>query len=304
MNRILVTGATGFIGSPCVQQLAAAGFEVHAAALGADARTDGTVTYHDVDLLDSGRIHDLIATVRPTHLLHLAWYVVPGAYWTSPENIRWVTAGLDLAREFADAGGLRAVFVGTCAEYEPSVEPLVEGVTPLRPSTLYGASKTALHVAAMAYLTQRDVSCAWAHLFYLFGPAEYPSRLVPSVITALHEGEPFECGRPDDMLDFLHVDDVAGALAALVASPITGDVNIASGQPVSVGELCGRIAATIGRPELITYREGNEDRSVVTAATSRLFDEVGWRPTLSLDAGIDATIEWWKIHREPKGGTL
>lgn len=300
MNRILVTGATGFIGSPCVQQLAAAGFEIHAVALGTDARTEGAVTYHDVDLLDPDRIHELIALVRPTHLLHLAWYVAPGAYWTSLENVRWVSAGLDLAREFADAGGQRAVFVGTCAEYEPSAEPMVEGVTPLRPSTLYGASKTALHVAAMAYLTQRGISCAWAHLFYLFGPAEHPSRLVPSVINALLDGEPFECGRPDDVLDFLHVDDVAGALAALIASPVTGDVNIASGQPVSVGELCGRIAAKIGRPELITYREGNEDRSVVTATTSRLFDEVGWRPTFPLDTGIDATIDWWRRPEDPR----
>lgn len=303
MNRILVTGATGFIGSPCVQQLAAAGFEVHAAALGVDPRTDGAVTYHDVDLLDSGRIHDLIALVRPTHLLHLAWYVAPGAYWTSLENIRWITAGLDLAREFADGGGKRAVFVGTCAEYEPSTEPLVEGVTPLRPSTLYGASKTALHVAAMAYLAQRGISCAWAHLFYLFGPAEYPSRLVPSVITALLDGETFECGRPDDVLDFLHVDDVAGGLAALVASSVTGDVNVASGRPVSVRDLCGSIAARIGRPELVTYREGSDDRSVVTADASRLSGEVGWSSTVSLDEGLEATIDWWKRHRASDAGS-
>ncbi len=127
----------------------------------------------------------------------------------------------------------------------------------------------------------------------VFDAPSTPSSLVPSARRALLDNEPFERGRPDDVLDFPHVDDVAGTLAALVASPVTGDVNIASGRPVSVGELCGRIAAKVGRPKLNTYRAGNDDRSVVTAATSRLFDEVGWRLTLSLDEGIDATIDWW-----------
>jgi nucleoside-diphosphate-sugar epimerase len=293
VKRILVTGATGFIGAPCVELLAAQGFEVHGAALGASGGSDDAVIYHDVDLLDPEQVRHLFASVKPSHLLHLAWYVAPGKYWTSLENVRWVSAGLDLAREFADNGGTRAVFVGTCAEYQPSEEPLVEGVTLLRPGTLYGASKAALHLSAMAYLSQRGVSCSWAHLFYLFGPGEYSSRLVPSLMESLLAGDSFECARPDDVRDFLHVSDVAGALCALADSSVEGDVNIASGHPITVGELCRRFAEKLGTPDLVTYRQAAPDRSVIVGDATRLTREVGWRPRMDIDAAVAAAVDWW-----------
>ncbi len=236
--------------------LADAGHEVHAVGLG-DAPSDLSpgVSWHDVDLLDPPLVKVLFADVAPTHLLHLAWFVSPGEYWTSAENLRWVSAGFDLIREFADAGGERAVMVGTCAEYEQSGAPLIEGVTPLKPTTLYGAAKAALHLTSAAYLAQRDVGLAWAHLFYLFGPREPAGRLVPSVIRALARGARFECAHPNDVRDFLYIDDVAGALVALLGSEVLGDVNIGSGRSTRVGDLVADIATAVGRTESHSMRE-------------------------------------------------
>ena len=56
--------------------------------------------------------------LRPSHLLHFAWYVTPGKFWTSPENIDWLQASLDLVTSFLDCGGERSVIAGTCAEYD------------------------------------------------------------------------------------------------------------------------------------------------------------------------------------------
>lgn len=293
MKRVLVTGATGFIGAPCVHYLAEAGYVVHAAALAAPEGTDGEVTYHDVDLLDTAQLRSLIHDVRPTHLLHLAWYVAPGAYWTSPENLRWVKAGLDLVQAFADEGGVRAVMVGTCAEYEQSAMPLVEGVTPLRPTTLYSAAKAALHLTSQAYFAERAVSMAWAHLFYLYGPNEYPSRLVPSVIRALKSGEQFECAHPSDARDFLYVDDVADALVHLLDSEARGDVNIASGEGIRIDALLAEIAAEIGAPELVSCSEHAVETLPVVADVGRLRREVGWAAKRTRAEAIRSTIEWW-----------
>ena len=84
MKRVIVTGASGFIGRHTLPHLAEAGFEVH------------PISSRDADLLDERSRRDLFARFRPTHLLHLAWYVPPGKYWTSLENIRWLQASLDL----------------------------------------------------------------------------------------------------------------------------------------------------------------------------------------------------------------
>jgi nucleoside-diphosphate-sugar epimerase len=292
MNRVLLTGASGFIGSHCLPRLLDAGYEVHAVAPAGVEPGDPRATWHVADLLDADQMHALLARARPTHLLHLAWFVAPGEYWRSAENVRWVQAGLDLAREFADAGGRRSVMAGTGAEYAASAELVVEGVTPLRPTTLYGACKAALHLASSAYLSERGVSNAWGHIFYLYGPGENPARLVPSVIRALRAGERFECLHPNDVRDFLRVEDVASAFVALLDSDVEGDVNIASGEPTTVGDLVTAVAEALGRPDLADCRSAEPEASRQVGDNTRLRREVGWARRWARGGALESCIAW------------
>jgi nucleoside-diphosphate-sugar epimerase len=290
VKRVLVTGAAGFIGSHCVPLLVEAGYDVHGVVPEGVAPNAENVTWYTADLLEPDRLHGLVTEVRPTHLLHLAWFVAPGEYWRSTENVRWLKAGLDLAREFADAGGERSVMAGTCAEYEASDGPLVEGVTPLRPATLYGACKAALHLSTAQYFVERGVSAAWTHVFYLYGPGENPSRLVPSAIRAFLAGEEFCVAHPNDVRDFLHVEDVARAFVALVRSDAQGDFNIASGVGVSVGELVGQVAEAVRRPELAHCERGVPGSSRIVGTISRLPEETDWEARHTLAEGIEAEV--------------
>src|SRR5439155_6654344 len=134
-------------------------------------------------------VRALLAAVRPTHLLHLAWIATPGVYWTSPENHRWVEASLHLLRCFAAGGGRRAVLTGTCAEYDWSAAGVChETQTPLRPTTVYGVCKDELRRRAEEVCRAAGVSLAWARLFFLYGPGEHPARLFPGVVQALRAG--------------------------------------------------------------------------------------------------------------------
>lgn len=222
MKRILITGASGFIGRHCVPLLLKKGYEVHAVG----RRTTGVeVTgahWHAADLLDAKQMEGLVADVKASHLVHFAWYSVPGEYWTSHENLRWVQASLELLRLFARHGGERVVMAGTCAEYDWNYGYCSEGFTPLSPRTLHGVCKHSLERIVTSYAALAGISAAWGRIFSLFGPHEHPSRLVPSVIYSLLRREQVNCSHGNQIRDYLYVEDVASAFVALLESTLQG----------------------------------------------------------------------------------
>src|SRR5688572_10113142 len=96
--RALLTGANGFIGRACLHALARRGAELHLASRNRPADVPAGAKAHEVDLFDPARTEALLAEVRPTHLLHVAWVTTPGEYWTSPLNLRWLAASTELLR--------------------------------------------------------------------------------------------------------------------------------------------------------------------------------------------------------------
>ena len=143
MKKVLLTGATGFIGRSSIQLLIENGYEVHAVfhIVQPSFKKECNLFWHQCDLFNAEQQKNLLIEVKPTHLLHFAWIATPGVYWTSFENIRWVQASLGLLMNFADQGGKRAVLAGTCAEYDWNCGYCSEELTPIRPQTLYGKSK-------------------------------------------------------------------------------------------------------------------------------------------------------------------
>ena len=298
-RRVLLTGAGGFIGRASIGPLVSRGFEVHAVARAAVANADPRAVWHQCDLLDAGVSARLVDAVRPTHVLHLAWYAVPGKYWTAPENVDWVEASAALARAFERAGGRRFVGAGSCAEYEPAGGDCDEATTPLAPATLYGTCKHAVHRVVSAVAADR-FSFAWGRIFFLYGPHEDPSRLVPGVIRALLERREALCTAGTQVRDFMHVDDVADAFAALLDSEVDGAVNIASGRPVTIADVVTSIARQMGADQLVRLGarpmpEG--ELPSITASIARLRDELQWSPARDLDRGLAQTIEWWSERR-------
>jgi nucleoside-diphosphate-sugar epimerase len=292
VSRVLLTGATGFVGRHALTALADAGHEVHAVARRRGPDAPGVI-WHEADLLAGC---ELVAEVEPEILVHLAWYAEHGKFWSSVENVRWVEASLALLRTFAAAGGRRAVMAGSCAEYEWSREIYPESA-PLRPATLYGAAKHGLHVVACAFCRQADIELAWGRVFFLYGPFEAPGRLVPSLVLPLLRGEPVPMTEGTQRRDFLHSADAGAAFAALADSRVTGAVNVASGEGLELRELAREIARRAGGEELLRIGarpmpEG--DPPALLADVRRLREEVGWCPRVELAEGLDGVIAWWR----------
>ncbi|MFI4989731.1 MAG: NAD-dependent epimerase/dehydratase family protein [Solirubrobacterales bacterium] len=303
MSRVLLTGASGLIGSRAIASLLAGGHEVHAlardSAASAVAGADrGTVSWHRADLMDRERMRAVVSEVSPEALLHFAWYAEHGSFWTAPENLAWVGATLDLLREFVESGGRRAVLAGSCAEYEWGTADLCsEASTPLRPVTLYGMAKHATQRVASAYADSVGLAFAWGRIFLCYGPGEDERRLVPYVIRSLLAGEEARVSDGRQWRDLMHVDDLADAFVALLDSPVEGAVNVASGEALQLARPVETIAAEIGRPELLRLgalprREGDPQK--LLADVTRLREEVGFRPRVELEQGIRETIAWWR----------
>lgn len=297
MKRVLVTGATGFVGRQTLSFLTRRGYEVHALTSRPAPADSSTVKWHHADLFNYDRTRTLIADVRPSHLLHFAWYAEPGKFWQSDENFRWLEASLSLLRNFADQGGRRVVMSGSCAEYDWSSGFCSESSTPRRPATPYGTCKNALHEALGSFCTERGLSGAWGRIFFLYGPGEHKAKLVASVISSLLEGRAARCTHGNQVRDFLHVEDVASAFVALLDSAVEGAVNIASGNPTTIRDIVLMAADQCEARERVEFgaiaAPANEPPLLV-ADVCRLHDEVGWEPAYQIGAGIQQTVQWWK----------
>lgn len=285
-ERVLVTGASGFLGQPTVAALAAGGAEVH--ALGRTRPHGDAAHWHECDLLAPGAAARVVDAVRPTHLVHAAWTTDPNSYWTSPDNDRWAGASRELVERFAARGGRRALLVGTCAEYDWSGGGRLREDSPLAPASPYARAKDALRRAAEQV---PGLSVAWARLFFLYGPRERPQRLVPTVLEALAAGRSPQLSSGEHRRDYLYVDDAAGALAALLLTDLEGPVNVGSGRAVAVRDLVLAIARAAGRADLIRFgaRPARDEPPLIEADVERLTAAIGFAPR-SLEAGAAATV--------------
>ena len=283
--RALVTGASGFVGRPLVQSLKRRGVDVVTLGRGIDCDVR-------MDLLRAEVLDDVLKRAAAEVLIHAAWYAEHGKFWTAPVNTQWVSASEKLAEAFCRAGGKRIVGVGTCAEYEWSRACCIEMSTPLNPATLYGRCKDQAHKAMAAICAAHGVTCAWARLFIPIGPGEPPGRLIPSVIEVLRgRREPFAIGGAASR-DFLHVGDVAEALASLALSQASGPFNVSAGHATPIADVVDHLAVRLHADasplrRLYAARPGEPD--VLYGDNTRL-KALGWRPGLTVPEALDRVL--------------
>lgn len=296
-QRVLVTGASGFVGSHCLPYLFDRGFEVHGITTQPPPNNAAGVEWHQVDLFDVSQVHQCLVGVRPTHLLHLAWETTPGHFWTSARNLDWLLASVALVREFSELGGKRVVIAGSCAEYDWRYGYCSEDLTPIRSVTIYGRCKDALRSLLEAMCAQSHLGWAWARLFFLYGPRERPNRLVPSVICSLLAGVPFHCKGGSLIRDYLYVKDASAALSLLVDADVDGVFNVASGKAREIRDVVTLIAESVGVSDMIRFGDVDsteQEAAMVVGDPSRLFENTGWRSCYSLEDGMLETIDYWK----------
>ncbi|MEO8859167.1 MAG: NAD(P)-dependent oxidoreductase [Burkholderiaceae bacterium] len=289
--KVLLTGASGFLGRHVLDALHNARIEV--VVLGR-TRPAGIAepSFIAADLLVTQDLAPCMHAAGASHLLHLAWVTEHGRYWTSPENLRWVEATLRLVQAFCESGGQHVVVAGTCAEYAWDERPCREDDTALLPGTLYGTAKDATRRLLEALCVQEQVRFAWGRIFFPFGPGEGAARLLPRLIEALKgRAAPFGVGVAARR-DFLYASDVAQALVTLVQGAAAGCFNIGSGEATAVGELVRMLARLLERDPRCVLGQAAERAtgpSLLLADNCKL-RALGWQPQFTLEQGLENMV--------------
>lgn len=256
-RRILVTGATGFVGKQVVRALSQKAIQLRCVVR--EGNTD--ITYLSSTGNEIVVSEDLFTESSEWWaqqcesidiVVHIAWYAEPGKYLQSTKNMDCLTGSFNLARGAAQAGVKRFVGVGTCFEYDVSANVL-SADTPLKPTTPYAGAKAALYLGLENWLPMHSVEFAWCRLFYLYGEDEDPRRLVAYLRSKMKKGEPAVLTSGEQIRDFLDVADAGKILADVVLSNQTGPVNICSGNPITVRQLAEQIADLYEKRELLIF---------------------------------------------------
>jgi nucleoside-diphosphate-sugar epimerase len=306
-RRVLVTGATGFVGANVARRMVQLGHEVHALVRSGyrPQRLDGagTVERHVCDLLDRTAVDALLASVRPDWVLHFAAY---GAYETQSDAARTVRTNLEATVHLIDGaaahGVERFVNAGTSSEYgykdhAPGEDEAVE------PNSLYAVTKAAATAYARNAGRTGKLHTTTLRLYSVYGPFEEPTRLIPTVAIYGLRGEYPPLAAPEIARDFVYVDDVAGAYeAALAADLPPGAVyNIGSGVQTSLRAVAEVARAEFGiaaEPRWGTMAERKWDTTTWVANTARAAHELGWTASTTFAEGFRRTVAWLSESEE------
>ena len=305
--RVLITGATGFVGSFVLRRLLADGRH-EVAALIRDSADPwrivdvlACVSRIEADLGDLGPAEGRILDFAPEAVLHLAWTGVSALTRDDPAQVAEVARTLALVRVAARAGARHWIGLGSQAEYGPREGPTDEEA-PTRPVSLYGIAKLSAGLVARHQCAAAGLRFAWLRLFSTYGPMEGPDWLLPGLIRRLLRGERPALTAGEQRYDYLYVEDAAEAICRTALAPTaSGLFNLGSGRAVRLRDLIERVRDLVD-PRLplefgaVPYRDGQVMH--LQAETSRLRDAIGWSPAIGLDEGLRRTLGWFRGDRE------
>jgi UDP-glucose 4-epimerase len=312
--RVLVTGATGFIGSHLSRRLVESGAEVHALTSTVSSvypvrlvDIKDRLTLHGGNLNDSGAMASVVERADPQIVFHLGAYTHVGKSWDRvDECIQTNIHGtVNLLQALTRSNYQRFVYTSTSEVYGDVEVPFREDAL-VRPLSPYSVSKYSGERFCRMFHQGRSWPIVVVRPFNAYGPAQSPDRVIPEIIVKALRGERLAMTEGLQTREFNYVEDlVDGFILAATVEGIEGDVfNIGGGQEVSMRDLAKSILGLMGDPIVPEFgalaprpTEIWSMRSDVTKARSRLGLEAG-RP---LEEGLEATIAWYRRELEQSG---
>ncbi|MFK7942340.1 MAG: dTDP-glucose 4,6-dehydratase [Paracoccaceae bacterium] len=326
--KILVTGGCGFIGSAVVRQAIAAGHRVinlDALTYAANPANVSSVAdnpayaFEQADICDSDALTRIFAAHTPDAVMHLAAESHvdrsidgPGAFIQT--NILGTAALLQAARSYWDGAGRPDTFrfhhVSTDEVYGSLGDTgLFTEETAYDPRSPYSASKASSDHLVRAWGETYGLPIVLTNCSNNYGPYHFPEKLIPVIILRALAGEPIPVyGKDDHVRDWLYVEDHATALLTVLQRGRLGETyNIGGNAEAQNIEIVRKVCALLdarqpeGAPHdrlisFVTDRPGHDFRYAIDA--SKIKDELGWEPTVTLDEGLARTVDWYLENQD------
>jgi len=305
--RALITGGTGFIGSHLVRRLLREGVKVAVLMRPnsdpwriSNVISDVEVVYGDLTAIEN--IVHAIRSFAPEVVFHLAWHGANSyRYQNDPAQVYNNLGGsLQLVRMASQSNCHCWVGIGSVLECGHYDVPVMEDVNP-RPTSLYGIAKFSLSLLAEKLCELYDINFSWLRLFWAYGPADDPLRMISYVILALLRGGKPALTPGEQRWDYLYVRDVVEAIWQVAIAPeARGIFNLGSGNAHTIRGIVERIRDLIDPSLLLGFGEVpyRPDQIMhLQADITRLQQATGWSPGVGLDEGLRRTVDWFRENR-------
>ncbi|WP_082690151.1 NAD-dependent epimerase/dehydratase family protein [Leptolyngbya sp. NIES-2104] len=292
--KVLVTGASGFIGHHLCQKLQQYQTEIYGVSR-VQRESDSIIQWLQGDVASFDDMRRIIIQVKPDVIFHLAGHV------TGTRGIDTVVSTLqgnlvstvNLLTLMAEFGGRRIVLVGSLEEPDAGEDSI--------PSSPYAAAKWASSAYAQMFQHLYQLPIVRTRPFLVYGPAQMDfKKLIPHVTLSLLKGEAPQIGSGQRQIDWIYVEDVVEGLIAAAQTPgVEGEVfELGSGTLTSISSVVQRINQLVD-PSIRPLFGALPDRPMEQVRTANIeasAQKLGWQPKISLDQGLAKTVEWYSSY--------
>ncbi|HVT20890.1 MAG TPA: NAD-dependent epimerase/dehydratase family protein [Mycobacteriales bacterium] len=306
-KRVLVTGASGFIGSHLTRRLVAEGAQVNALTSTVSSvyparllEIRDSITLHEASLDDRGAMELLADEVKPEYVFHLGAYTHVGKSWNRVDECIQVNiqGTVNLLMAVERHGFTRFLNTGTSEIYGDIDVPFREddAVHPISP---YSVSKHCAEEYCRLFADARGLPLVRVRPFNAYGPMQSPDRVIPEIISRALQGQPLKMTQGTQTREFNYVEDLADGFVALATAPgIDGELfNLGCGREVSMRDMATMILRLMGdpiKPEFGALPERPIEIYRMHADVEKTRERVGWTSTVSLEDGLERTINWYR----------
>jgi UDP-glucose 4-epimerase len=305
--RVLVTGASGFIGSHLTRRLIADGAEVHALTSTVSSvypprllEVREQITLHEASLTDRGALTIVAGDVKPSYVFHLGAYTHVGKSWQRVDECIQVNVQgtVNLLMALEPVGFTRFVNVGTSEIYGDIDVPFREDAS-VHPISPYSVSKHAAEEFCRLFAEARSWPIVRVRPFNAYGPMQSPDRIVPEIITRALQAQPLRMTLGLQTRELNYVADLAdGMVCAALAPDVDGELlNLGCGREISMRDLATMILSVLGdpiTPEFGALPERPIEIPRMYADTGKTEQRLGWRAATSLEDGLARTVDWYR----------
>lgn len=296
-KKILITGASGFVGSHLCRKLGDKGAEIHGISRSAQANNSSYLKWWQADLGDIVQVRNLFSTIQPDVVFHLA-SVVTGRHELKlvlPTFHGNLTSTVNLLTAATEFGGCYRIVLASSLE-EPELQEA--GAIPYSP---YGAAKWASSSYGRMFHALYKTPVAIARLFMIYGPAQPDiNKLIPYVTLSLLQGKVPKVTSGKRAIDWVYINDVIEGLVALIQVPNTEGctVDLGSGEFVPIHDIVSHLVSLVGSKlePLYGALPDRPPEPIRTANTDLAYKILGWKPKTSLETGLQKTINWYKKY--------